>query len=390
MNQNNIEDILEQYSEDKRQQQQLSAHLRHLARRQARIRVGIVGTIAALFCVVAVAKILSPSRQAAPMLTSSHTTPTTTDSINHPSTDSVVQQPKNDIHHSPRHHIAQTDITNNQAEPTLLADISQPIANLEFDTIADNTTTPISDTTAEPRPFPAADILAEHIITTGFEDNTTNVILTPTTHDSRIKLISSLSASAIPSVGMSYANDVNNFISESADPIGETFTTLDPKFSLSADIGAAYTITSSPTSRLDIGLSLSGYTQQGIANKYIANSNGPSFVTDGDATSLQHTDNYTYNAFCLFANFPIQLELFPLGSDKTGWSLSLTPAHSIARTHPLGAGNKSPYEINPWKLTVGLGIVIPHRIIRHIGFTTNLLPIYTSKSVREIGIRIGF
>jgi hypothetical protein len=36
-----------------------------------------------------------------------------------------------------------------------------------------------------------------------------------------------------------------------------------------------------------------------------------------------------------------------------------------------------------------MGVALPNSIIRHIGITANLLPLYTHQSLHEFGIEIG-
>ena len=172
--------------------------------------------------------------------------------------------------------------------------------------------------------------------------------------------------------------------------VGETFSSINPDFSLSANVGASYAIASTRSSRLDVGVSFSGHLQQGTISDYTVGLEANNFVNTDEIQYVLSNQEHSYNSFDLFANVPITLNFFPLGKDKTGWSLNITPAHSIVRSHTLGASSATPFVVNPWKLNVGLGIVLPRKVIRRVAITANLLPLYTSRSIHEIGFEIGF
>ena len=384
MKQNDIEDILEQYGNDKRQQQQLSAHLRHLARRQRHVRVGIVSAIAIIAGVLAALKLVSPTQQTTPILASSSTIPTAiADTTSYPTADTISHPQTKRNSHPTQLSIPPTGTILQETISNTLADDEQK-ATFEADTDISPATEPVIQTTSPL--LPTKELIAEQTIPTQPIEISASNHLVPPHQESRLNLITSINASAMSNGNIAYAAETDGFTYAN----GESFTTIDPALSLSANIGAAYTVAANQTCKLDIGLSLSGHTEQGIANKYIAISNANNSSIDGSTTTVHSVDEYTYNAFSLYANMPVKLNFYPSGQNKTGWSLSITPAHSIARTRQLGTDNHSPYEINPWKLTVGIGIVIPRRFIRHIGLAANLLPTYTSKSVHEIGIEIGF
>lgn len=109
-------------------------------------------------------------------------------------------------------------------------------------------------------------------------------------------------------------------------------------------------------------------------------------MADNSAT-ITNTTNETINThtLSLYAGIPLTLDILPHGQDKTGWQLSLTPARNIATTQSHGI-----FSPNPWKLTLGVGIVMPRGIAHHISLTANLLPLYPHQSLHEMGVLIGF
>lgn len=48
------------------------------------------------------------------------------------------------------------------------------------------------------------------------------------------------------------------------------------------------------------------------------------------------------------------------------------------------------HDLIPWRLTLGVGILFPKRFPRKFSPVGNLLPLYTSQPLHEIGIEIGF
>ena len=383
MKQDDIEKILQQYGEDKRQQQHIADNLHRMARRQSQRRIGIAGVAVLLLCVTLTIRNLSQQQDSKPIIVA-------TQKVSTPKTE-VLPYPTNEFPHSetPHHskprgkgifHLPDNDNTlaeSNLTDNTPLFDTAEPQTGIAaaMPTNSGNANTAILPPTTElinTTPLP-------------------NAIANVTTNDNanRISFISSIIASTVSSSSIGYAevNMTNEIISN----VGETFSSINPDFTLSANVGASYAIASIRNSRLDIGLSLSGRAQQGTVNDYTVDNANNNFTDNSDnLLTIQSNGNRPYTSFDLFANIPITLNFFPLGKNKTGWSLNITPGHSIVHTHRLGASSATPFVVNPWKLNVGLGIVLPRKVIRRVAITANLLPLYTSRSIHEIGFEIGF
>jgi len=383
MKQDDIEKILQQYGEDKRQQQHIADNLHRMARRQSQRRIGIAGVAVLLLYVTLTIRNLSQQQDSKPIIVA-------TQKVSTPKTE-VLHYPTNEFPHSetPHHskprgkgifHLPDNDNTlaeSNLTDNTPLFDTAEPQTGIAaaMPTNSGNANTAILPPTTElinTTPLP-------------------NAIANVTTNDNanRISFISSIIASTVSSSSIGYAevNMTNEIISN----VGETFSSINPDFTLSANVGASYAIASIRNSRLDIGLSLSGRAQQGTVNDYTVDNASNNYTDNSDnLLTIQPNGNRPYTSFDLFANVPITLNFFPLGKDKAGWSLNITPAHSIVRSHTLGASSAPPFVVNPWKLNVGLGIVLPRKVIRRVAITANLLPLYTSRSIHEIGFEIGF
>lgn len=384
MKQDDIEKILQQYGEDKRQQQQIADNLHRMAQRQSRRRIGIVGVAVLLLCVTLTVRHLSQQQGSEPIITA-------TQKVSTPKKETVPYS-TNEIPHSE---------TPYHSKPRGKEKIHLPADNntLTESNLTDNA--PLSDT-AEPQTGIAAAMRTKN-------ENTDTVILPPTTelinttplpnaiasaatinndNEKRLSFISSINASAVSSGSIGYAevNMTNEIISN----VGETFSSINPDFTLSANFGASYAITSTRSSRLDVGVSFSGHLLQGTISDYTVSVTDNGYTNNDEMQYFLSNKEHSYSYFDLFANLPITLNFFPLGKDKTGWSLNITPAHSIVRTHTLGASSANPFVVNPWKLNVGLGIVLPRKVIRRVALTANLLPLYNSRSIHEVGFEIGF
>lgn len=384
MKQDDIEKILQQYGEDKRQQQQIADNLHRVAQRQSRRRIGIAGVAVLLLCVTLTIRNLSQQQDSKPIIVATQKVSTPkTEAVPYPTSEIPHSET---LHHSkPRgeekNHLPANDNTlaeSNLTDNTPLFDTAEPQTGIAaaMPTKNENTDTAILPHTTElinTAPLPNA--IAS--VTTLNNDNT-----------NRISFISSINASTVSSGSIGYAEGImtNEIISN----IGETFSSINPDFSLSANFGASYAIASTRSSRLDVGVSFSGHLQQGTISDYTVGVTDNGYTNNSEIQYFLSNKEHSYSSFDLFANIPITLNFFPLGKERTGWSLNITPAHSIVRTHTQGASAANPFVVNPWKLNVGLGIVLPRKVIRRVALTANLLPLYTSRSIHEIGFEIGF
>lgn len=395
MKQDDIEKILQQYGEDKRQQQHIADNLHRMARRQSQRRIGIAGVAVLLLCVTLTIHLLSPRHTDVPTTASTQKVSVPkTDSIVYPSIDNTPSYTSTPTYSKPRTNGTSTELYTLPTDDNVVADSHQPDAFHNQDSTAkqQNSDTETLSTDIEKNiiehPTSLQELFAEQTNTVTIPNNINNITSHPEVNAKRINFISSINASALSngSIGYAEVNMTNEIISN----VGETFNSINPDFTLSANVGASYAIASIRNSRLDVGLSFSGHLQQGTISDYTVGLEANNLVNTDEIQYVLSNQEHSYNSFDLFANIPITLNFFPLGKDKTGWSVNITPAHSIVRSHTLGASSATPFVVNPWKLNVGLGIVLPRKVIRRVAITANLLPLYTSRSIHEIGFEIGF
>ena len=384
MKQDDIEKILQQYGEDKRQQQQIADNLHRMAQRQSRRRIGIAGVAVLLLCVTLTIRNLSQQQGSEPIMAATQKVSTQETDVLPYSTNEIPLS-ETPQHSKPREKekfylpandntLAESNLTDNTplfdtAEPQSDIAAAMPTKNENTDTVILPPTTELINTTPLPNAIANA--------TTIYNDNA-----------NRISFISSINASAVSSGSIGYAEGI--MTNEILSNAGETFSSINPDFSLSANFGASFAIASTRSSSLDVGVSFSGHLQQGTISDYTVSVTDNGYTNNDEIQYFLTNKEHSYSSFDLFANLPITLNFFPLGKDKTGWSLNITPAHSIVRTHKQGASPANPFVVNPWKLNVGLGIVLPRKVIRRVALTANLLPLYTSRSIHEIGFEIGF
>lgn len=395
MKQDDIEKILQQYGEDKRQQQHIADNLHRMARRQSQRRIGIAGVAVLLLCVTLTIRLLSPQHTDVPTTASTQKVSVPkTDSIVYPSIDNTPSYTSTPAYSKPRTNGTSTEPYTLPTDDNAVADSHQPDAFHNPDSTAkqQNSDTETLSTDIEKNIIEHStslqELFAEQTNTVTIPNNINNIPSHPEVNAKRINFISSINASALSNGSIGYAEGImTNDMTLNA---GESFSSINPDFTLSANVGASYAIASIRNSRLDVGLSFSGHLQQGTISDYTVGLEANNFLNTDEIQYVLSNQEHSYNSFDLFANIPITLNFFPLGKDKAGWSLNITPAHSIVRSHTLGAFSATPFVVNPWKLNVGLGIVLPRKVIRRVAITANLLPLYTSRSIHEIGFEIGF
>ena len=384
MTQNDIEQLLEQYGSDQRQQRYAAEHVRHLARRQARRRT-------ALACVAVVAAIVGtiihrwqqlPEQAGTlvaeqPTVITQHTStilpsiePT---AIHHPT---YTQQRKSEKSEYPEY-----------SEPSEYSDNSDYSDNPNNSDYSDQ-----SESSDQSSPLPTGPSLP---LLPEMPSSNYTLSHTPetTSKASRLHFTASVGASTLSET--SFGMKDNRIDLTGIEPTTNDFS-ITTTNAFSANVGVAYTVAAYSRSHLDVGISLSGYSQQGNlhihdeqqlyvdameSNGFATNEHGMTIITN-------NTDEYyTFNTLSLYASVPLSFSLHPRGYNKAGWQLSLTPAHNLVATRHIG--RLSATTLNPWKLTVGIGIVLPESVVRHISLTANLLPLYTSHSMHEFGIEIG-
>ena len=392
MKPNDIEELLQQYGADQRQQQQAADHVRHLAHRQAQRRTA-AACVAVLVAIVGVVthrwqqlpEPIGTLVAEQPTIITPHT-PAMPPSIEPTATlhPTYTQQRK-----SERSEWSETSEKSEYSEKSEKSDFSDSSDPSDFSDLSDPSA-PLDQTSPHPIE-PSRPHLPEL--------PSSNYSLSPapetTPKASRLHFTASIGASTAANAPLGV---YDNLLGIGGISLATNYPTITPTQNLSANVGVAYTVASNHRSHFDVGVALSGYTghydiqihEFGYTYANALESSGQWTQSGSDGmTPIPNstTEHYSYNTFSLYAGIPLTLNLHPRGTDRMGWQLSLTPAHSLASTRHLGS-HFSNY-LNPWKLTVGIGIAIPNSVIRQISLTANLLPLYTSQSLHEFGIQIG-
>lgn len=363
-----IEKLLQQYG----RQKQIASHVRHLAHVQARRRTWVACTLLVLLGSVGIVRMLSTSQTSEQTLVAQQVRPTAGNTV--PAVDVAT------VNVEPRLMTATTRHYDNQTAMIEIPDSPLPSTVEESPLVAK---LPQEDTAVH-----APDVLSEPIPETTLVDvfhpeigMPSEPIIQPSNqaikHSNNLHFISSVTASATPSYGTGYAGDA------SANTESTTSLALTPRCTFTADVGAAFTVAGNERRHFDIGLSLGGHYQQGELLNVVHNQmmGVDGFLSDVIITQTEGT----YSTFSLYASLPLTYSIAPRDSKSVGWSLSVTPARSIALSHMLGG-----IELNPWRLTLGVGILFPKKYLHRVSLVANLLPLYISYPIHEIGIEIGF
>lgn len=392
-----IEKILQQYGKDRRQQQDATEQILHIARRQRSI-------LAAMACTIV---ILATTVWTTYRLTAPHPTGTVTlawqglpvPNLNIP-LHTVVDQ-TTDTHPSVKR--PETAIVNTDGASSIVADSQSEITEEPDVTLytelpskqqSDSSNTQMQyteqNTPETPRQiqFTQPDIIP-------ITDISNPTISQPVTEsDSRINFTASVGAFAMSRLGSGATEEIYASEMNGVDANNTAYTAFAPINSFSANMGVTYTILKKEKYTSRVGLIVCGQAQQGDIVSYELVPSSINAIDGGTITTYQMVENpdtrQSFNIFSIYAGIPLVLDLRPSGKDNAGWSISLTPAHTILSPRTLGNAQKSVFVPNPWKLTLGVGVSLPRRFPRKVSLTANLLSVSTSLSLHEIGFEIGF
>lgn len=382
MKQDDIEKILQQYGTDRRQQQQLSDSLHGMARRQKQ-RVLWVCTVVLVAASVWTLHRLAPLQQAEEIVVAQQET------LKQPNTHNQTPAQPNtrDFFHDNTKRPTATPITplplteSPQQENTTSSEFASPEPSvIATEWPSENTETPQTDnpTSRKPtspvfNPFDSPTILL-----------TDNTVITPSEDEIRhLRFKASVGASTFSRIGIGNADDPSLSNSNNNEP----YIQVTPNATLAANIGVSYSIPMGKQHGLELGVGLSGYSHQSEATRYSTESVSS---IDGTTTILQASDPDPFYMFSLYANLPLTFNFKSKRMKDVGWNLSITPSHSLVSSRPMGTLATNRPILNPWRITMGVGLTFPRGLFRRVKLTANLLSLYTSSSYHEIGIEIGF
>ena len=400
MNENTVHDIeqlLQQYGNDRREQQEAATRVRKLARRQR----GIAATMASVVLLVLAATWLfrtTPDTATSSPVTASVTTPNTI-----PQPEPITPQ-LSPIHKAKTEETLSPYQAKQSENQRMVCDVNSqlPTYNSQLSTFNFQLSTFNSlPVVAQAEPLSIDETKEFHLL-----NPESNIKPQPTT-DIFSQSESNENLFALPS-----QRKVNEDNSQLPTPktfrliaeVGATMASAVAAEShagnnrLQAGVALNMALASGRRYSLSAGVGLGGNMRTDATEMIIAKEEGyfysPNMIDgSGIFSSNSNIDfsesiHYPYYdpLFSLYATLPLTLDLFPRGRSHTGLQLSLTPAHSIA----LSRHNSL---FNPWKLNLGIAIALPDNPIRSIGLSANLLPSFTDgpyKSIHEIGMVIGF
>ena len=377
-----IEQLLQQYGADRRQQQAATTRVRKLARRQR----GIAATLASVVLLVLAATWLfrtTPDTATSSPVTASVTTPNT---IPQPETITPQLSP---IHKAKTEETLSPYQAKQSENQRMVCEVNSQLPTLNsLPVVAQAEPLSIDETKEFQLPNPESNISSHPITDTrSLSESNENLIALPRQRkDNEVNSqLSTLNFQLIAEVGATIASAV-----ASGNHAGNN--------RLQAGVALNMALASGRRYSLSAGVGLGGNMRTDATEMIIAKEEGYFYspdMIDGSGTFSSNSNidfsesiHYPYYdpLFSLYATLPLTLDLFPRGRSHTGLQLSLTPAHSIA----LSRHNSL---FNPWKLSLGIAIALPDNPIRSIGLSANLLPSFTDgpyKSIHEIGMVIGF
>lgn len=393
----NLEDLLQQYGEDQRQQAKAAARMQQLSRREAWWRTGVACMLVlGAVGIVALRHTAEPQLQA-PLIAEA-------DCVRVDKRGEI--EDKIDARETSRHRVSGSSEFSNDSEGSFVV-MADPIA---FDTVslaeisADMVPTEITATPAETSAFSDIELSyidhpaelsksrAQNRACSSYAEAKESPQLTasraqnraclPTSSHSRFRFTASIGASYSGRTSLDrYDTDVPEYGLNSIDGMAEGSSLhVTPQWSLMARVGMNYTIVQNERHHLDVGIGLDGYTMQNEVRETTITS-GLSLAGD------VQIDNRTYNvsAQCLYLDLPLVWNTHHHGADKMGWQYSLTPARELFTFNMPDA-----VYINPWKLTLGFGITIPRCALKSVSLTVNVLSTYKYHQMHELGIILGF
>lgn len=386
----NLEDLLQQYGEDQRQQAKAAARVQQLSRREAWWRTGVACMLVlGAVGIVALRHTAEPQLQA-PLIAEA-------DCVRVDKRGEI--EDKIDARETSRHRVSGSSEFSNDSEGSFVA-MADPIASDTVSLAEISADMVPAEITATPSESPAFTLSDFSDIEIAYTDHPAELSASraqsracssyaemeeshlPTCSRSRFRFTASIGASYSGRTSLDrYDTDVPEYGLNSIDGMAEGSSLhVTPQWSLMARVGMNYTIVQNERHHLDVGIGLDGYTMQNEVRETTITS-GLSLADD------VQIDNRTYNvsAQCLYLDLPLVWNTHHHGADKMGWQYSLTPARELFTFNMPDA-----VYINPWKLTLGLGITIPRCALKSVSLTANVLSTYKYHQMHELGIILGF
>ena len=254
MKPNDIEELLQQYGADQRQQQQAADHVRHLAHKQAQRRTAV----ACVAVLVAVVGVVMHRWQQLPEPTGMLVAEQSQNINPHTATMPPSIEPTATLHpaytqqrKSERSEWSETSEKSEYSEKSEKSDFSDSSDPSDFSDLSDPSA-PLDQTSPHPIE-PSRPHLPEL--------PSSNYSLSPapetTPKASRLHFTASIGASTAANAPLGV---YDNLLGIGGISLATNYPTITPTQNLSANVGVAYTVASNHRSHLDVGVALSGYT----------------------------------------------------------------------------------------------------------------------------------
>ena len=365
-----IEQLLQQYAEDRRQQSEAAKRVRSMARRQRRI-VTTVATVALLVLVgVPMVRLLLPE-QDSPMGT-----------ILAEASPMPVSAPQPAPSAPPTASNATTTLPHAKHTPRLVVPATTKVQPVSSDTSAQQALESSHDDPVQPLPqteTPPAENIAKTIPAIPSPLSTAEV-LPPTPQSGRLHLTAQVGGSTTAPSGYEYSY-LNAGVGVSVALVSGGGTTSNPRYEMAMGVG------------VDGYLNTRAFRLGGAEYDYPYPGSNSLDASDGYTSSDEIIEiTWLYPNFALYATLPFTFDLYPRGHNRPGYLFSLTPGRAVTPVSNIIGGRRLK-GINPWKMTLGIGITFPNSFLHSLSFTANLLPSYIEgplENVHEVGLVFGF
>ena len=360
-----IEQLLQQYGSDLRQQESAKGRIRREARRSKILVLSLVGCLILLGVGVGLYSNRSFEQPAQPPLLAQNTVAPKT-----VSSESVIEK------NTPR-----TSRTFEAVLPQLLDPDS-------VSTFAPQSETPQDTEVLDVPPSPIVNTSLQEISLLAQNDlQYTPVVETEAEMLSentprRFRFSAAVGASVTGSVSMPLYGGLGASGALASTDVVEPTTYSNTNFQ--ANAGVDMMLASGRKLDFSVGLGVTGMV---LNNRTEVHTYYAGQSLNRDPVNNTPVETVTNTQFQCYLGLPLTVGLYPRGHDRLGWLLSATPARLVEFSDPLWG------RYNVWKLTLGIGAAIPHSPVRSVLFTANLLPIsYFGQysRIHEFGISIGF
>lgn len=363
-----IEQLLQQYAEDRRQQSEAARRVRGMASRQRRI-VATVACVALLVLVgVPMVRLMltgqdSPSgiilAEASPM-----PVPASQQAPSAPPTASRTTSTLPHVKHTPRLVVPSTTkvqpVYSDTSTLLPLEAIQAPVESLPPQTEVSPTVTTAKVLPVAPSPLPTAEAIS------------------PAPQSRRLHLTAQVGGSTTAPSGYEYSY-LNAGVGVSVALVSGGGTTSNPRYEMAMGVGVDGYLN---TRAFRLGGAKYDYPYPG------SNSLDAGYTSSDEIIEI----TWLYPNYALYATLPFTFDLYPRGHNRPGYLFSLTPGRAVTPVSNIIGGRRLK-GINPWKLTFGIGVTFPNSFLHSLSFTANLLPSYIEgplENVHEVGLVFGF